>query len=233
MATIDELLNSEEEQYTRIGKYILSADYEDDEGPVEVNGRVIGDLSNEISVQGENNSQYITFIIPRFYDGIDLLEMSINIHYENASGDGSNDFPVNAYYSDEHIKFGWIIPQEALLYEGTISICIFAFGIKNNKQYLFKTETKKYNVKSGLDVRTGTIEPDENWYLNFVLRLEQTTDELIEEAKGIIDEYASQYFEIDSELDEESSHAVKNSVITQAINSKQDKAIVQDRMLVL
>jgi hypothetical protein len=231
---INRLLNtSNDETWTRLTDYILSSDYEDEEGPVNVIGRSIGDVSEEISVQGESNAQYITFIIPRYYDGIDIKDMTINIHYELSDESGSNDYPVNAYYSDEHIKFGWIIPPAAVMYEGAISFCIFAAGIKDNKQYLLKTETKKYIVKSGLDITTGIPEPDENWYVNFILRLEAVTEDLIQEAEDTIRQYAQQYLNIDTQLDPNSGNVVANSAITAAINTKQDKATVQDRKLIL
>ena len=159
--------------------------------------------------------------------------MTINIHYELADGTGSNDYPVNAYYSDNHIKFGWIIPQAAVAEEGTINFCIFALGIKNHMNYLFKTETKKYIVKSGLDVTGGIIEPDENWYLEFILRLERTTDELIQKAYEYIDEYASHALDVDSALSTTSSHAVQNKVITTELNKKQDKITVDGNYLIL
>ena len=231
MPSVDELLNSSsvnDEEFQRLTKYILVSDYDDEHGPVEVNGRSIGDLSNQISVEGEDNSQYIQFLMPRYYDGIDLTEMTINIHYEIQEGIGSNDYPVNAYYSDEHIKFGWIIPQQALMDEGIIYFCIFALGSQGNRSYVFKTETKKYEVKSGLDIMGGIIEPDENWYLEFVQRLERTTEELIQEAYEKIDQYAQQSYDVDSTLDGSSTHAVANSAVVGGLNLKQNTVTVQD-----
>ena len=236
MAEIDNEINrllsaSNDETWTRLTDYLLSDDYTDDEGPVDVIGRTIGDISEEISVQGESQSQYITFVIPRYYDGIDLTEMTINVHYELPDESGSNDFPVNAYYSDEHIKFGWIIPQAATMYEGAISICIFASGLKDNKQYLLKTETKKYIIKNGLDITTGIPEPDENWYINFILRIEAVTEDLIQEAEDTIRQYAQQYLNIDPQLDINSGNVVANSAVTAGINAKQDKVTVEGRKL--
>lgn len=245
MAEIDNeisrlLSTSNNETWTRLTDYLLSSDYVDDEGPIEVTGRNIGDISEEISVQGESRSQYITFVIPRYCDGIDLTEMTINIHYELPDEAGSNDFPVNAYYSDEHIKFGWIVPQAATMYGGTISFCIFASGIKDNKQYLFKTETKKYTIKSGLDITTGIPEPDENWYINFILRLEAVTEDLMQELEDKADE-TIEYFEdnyeritdIDGSLSTTSVRPVQNKIVTAALNTKQNKATVQGRKLIL
>lgn len=224
MPDIEELLNSteNEETYQRISKYLLSDDYSDDVGPIEVYGRTIGDVTEEISVSGEENSQYIQFIMPRYYDGIDLVDMTINIHYELSNGTGSDDYPVNAYYSDEHIKFGWIIPQPAVASPGVIQFCIFAVGEKNGHYYIFKTETKQYNVKQGLNIGTGIIEPDENWYMEFVLRLEGITDDLIAEAKEIVDEYAGQVLDLDSELNTSSAHAIQNRAVANAFLDNYD-----------
>ena len=231
MPSVDELLNSSsanDEEFQRLEPYALVSDYTDDEGPIEVVGRTIGDTSSEISVEGENSSQYLQFLMPRYYDGIDLTTMTINIHYEIQEGIGSNDYPVNAYYSDEHIKFGWIIPQQALMDEGIIYFCIFALGSQGNRSYVFKTETKKYEVKSGLDIMGGIIEPDENWYLEFVDRLERTTEELIQMAYEQIDEYAQQSYDVDSTLDGSSAHAVANSAVVGGLNLKQNTVTVQD-----
>ena len=64
---------------------LFSDDYTDDEGPVDVIGITIGDISEVISVQGESQSQCITFVIPRYYDGIDLTNMAIGLEQKERS----------------------------------------------------------------------------------------------------------------------------------------------------
>lgn len=78
-------------------------------------------------LSGEGNSQYITFIMPRYSDGVDLVSKSIRIHYENAAGYNGISIPVNVGFSDENITAGWHVPFEACSVCGMIGVQIEAY----------------------------------------------------------------------------------------------------------
>lgn len=66
----------ETEEWVKSDKYMDYPEYQDEEYTY-IEGRTIGDITAQISVQGESYSQYISFMMDRYYDGIDLTGMSI------------------------------------------------------------------------------------------------------------------------------------------------------------
>ena len=73
-----------EETFERSGNYTWFADYSDDQWSYIDKNKDIQLDANQINITQESNSQVIPFEMPRYYDGIDLLQMTIQIHYLNA-----------------------------------------------------------------------------------------------------------------------------------------------------
>ena len=160
------------EEWVKSDKYMDYPEYHD-EDYTYIEGRTIGDISSQISVQGEAYSQYISFMMDRYYDGIDLMEMSIWIHYELKDGSGSEDSPVNVMYNDSTIRFNWVIQEKATQQSGDIKIGVWVNGTApNNKAYILKTEEKIYTIHSGLIPGSGITQPDQNWFENFVEQMD-------------------------------------------------------------
>lgn len=160
------------EQWVKSDKYMDYPKYHD-EDYTYIEGRTIGDIAAQISVQGEAYSQYISFMMDRYYDGIDLIGMSIWIHYELKDGSGSEDSPVNVMYNDSTIRFGWVIPEKATQQSGDIKIGVWVNGTApNTKAYILKTEEKIYTIHSGLIPGSGITQPDQNWFENFVEQMD-------------------------------------------------------------
>lgn len=144
-----------------------------DEQYAYIEGRTIGDINSQVSVQGESYSQYISFMMDRYYDGVDITTKSIWIHYELVDGSGSESSPINVYYNDNSVRFGWIIPDQATQQAGDIKIGVWVTGTApNTKNYLLKTETKIYTIKNGLVPGSGITQPDQNWFEQFVSQMD-------------------------------------------------------------
>lgn len=179
MNTIEELLTTpqvDEEVWELDNRYEVNLAYSDDQGPVEVVGKNIGSMSNQISIQGESMSQYLEFMMPRYYDNIDLSDKTITIHYE-MNGAGGEITPINMYRSQDKIKFGWVIPATASQTFGNLSIGIWARGYVNAEEYIWKSRTASYTIEKGLMIGGGIPEPDENWYLEFVRQMDVRVSE--------------------------------------------------------
>lgn len=173
MSTIEELLATPqvEEVWEVDNRYVINSSYSDDQGPIEIVGKDIGDMSSQISIQGESISQYVEFIMPRYYDNIDLSEKNIVIHY-TAGDRGGENAPINVYKSQERIKFGWAIPASATANEGTLSIGIWARGYVGTEEYMWKSRIAYYKVERGPVLGEGLSEPDVQWYLDFVREMD-------------------------------------------------------------
>lgn len=187
MAQIDDLLEQAEAQdgsssWVLITKYQRKEFYVDSDRAVNVVGRKIEAIREEVSVQGENHSQYIEFIMDRYYDGIDIAEQTLAIHYE--VGDVSDeDAPVNVYKNDTQIKFGWVVENNLTQYATTIEFCIWARGtLADGNTYVLKTLPQKYEIQRGLTIAGGIIEPSTNWYTQFALTMDQKVAQATESA---------------------------------------------------
>lgn len=190
MSSIDEALAqalaAEEEasqQWIQLSQYGTKEFYSDVDIPIDATQRTINDLSENISTMGENNAQYLSFMIDRYCDGIDLKDMRFRIQYMLESGVGSVGDVVNAYYNDQYIKFGWTIPIEATQTAGTIEIMVFCIGTVESAEYILKTKPVKYTIHNALPIGGGIPKPDENWFLSFVTDM----DEKVATAQGYAD----------------------------------------------
>lgn len=214
MPTIDELLNSGDGADSYYGEIFTPADgYErviyDDANIINIVNKSIGDMERQISVEGEANSQYILFERERYADSIDLNDKLIQIHYEREDGVGGNSVPVNVEISDEHIRFGWIIPPKAVAIDGILKVMPFVYGVSpTGDTYILKDLYIEYVVHEGLAVSGGIEEPDEDWYLQFLSRMEK----FVSEAKTS---------ETNAKISEDNAKASENQAIQSAEEAKQ------------
>ena len=190
MSSVDEALAqalaAEEEasqQWVQLSQYGTKEFYSDVDIPIDATQRTISDFSENISTMGENNAQYLSFMIDRYCDGIDLKDMRFRIQYMLESGVGSVGDVVNAYYNEQYIKFGWTIPIEATQAAGTIEIMVFCTGTVESAEYILKTKPIKYTIHNALPIGGGIPKPDETWFLSFITEM----DEKVATAQGYAD----------------------------------------------
>ena len=99
----------------------------------------------QFNVTQEENSQYIPFEMPRYYDGFDLVNTAISIHYQTNNGRHGASKPINVTYNNDKIRFGWLVDAGATLEVGKLKFEIHAYGtiIGNDgvsKSYTWKTK---------------------------------------------------------------------------------------------
>lgn len=66
--------------------------------------------------------------MPRYYDGVDLMSMTIQIHYVNANNAENYTAPINVSYSTDKIRFYWMVSNYATIKEGVLKFEIMATG---------------------------------------------------------------------------------------------------------
>lgn len=84
---------------------------------------------SSVSITSEQYGQYIPFVLNRYQDGIDLSGAKISFNYlapKQISPQAS--VAVNAQYSDTQIRFGWLVPYDAVTETGTLKFEIEAHG---------------------------------------------------------------------------------------------------------
>ena len=123
----------------------------------------------QINLSQEENSQFIPFEMDRYYDGIDLSDKTIQIHYINAEQLEDYDNAVNVQYSTNKIRFGWLLNGNATYLAGNISFEIRVTGINElGENYLWISRpNNNLNIIASLS-GNGIVQPDSNWYQGFV-----------------------------------------------------------------
>ena len=137
--------------------------------------------SKQINLTQEDNSQYIPFVMPRYYDGFDLSTTFIQIYWVNESGYGSFSSVCNVYVSDTEISFGWLVDKGVTSQAGQLKFEIQAKGKTKDDRgveddYVWKTKpSKDLTVLQALEAST-VIRPDESWSSEFLTIMHEYVD---------------------------------------------------------
>lgn len=120
-------------------------------------------FNTTIAYEGDINTQIITFVCLKEYDGHSLENCNNKVvRWKNiASGaEGISNLTVNTDYSD--FRLAWEVPAEACTTAGTLEISIEIFDMSNNKK-VFSWNTANYSGlqigKSMNSVSTGNTIP--------------------------------------------------------------------------
>lgn len=136
-------------------------------------------ITGQALVAGEENSQYIKFVLDRYWDGIDIKDKAFYVEYALAGQYYGKTSAVNAGYNTEQIRFGWVVPKEACCISGTL---LFILRIES-EDYVLKTQIAEHPVFKSVNVEGVVPEPTkEAWYREFEARVESA----ISEAKNAI-----------------------------------------------
>lgn len=195
---------SADDGYTKSGNYVWYDTYTDNDFSFVNATKDIVMNENQINITQENNSQIIPFEMPRYYDGVDLMQMTIQIHYVNADNNENYTAPVNVSYSDSKIRFYWMVSDYATAKEGTLQFEIIATGaitVPNSgesKNYLWRTRPNdKLTVLKALSGSGMTDPTGDDWYTQFLATMSQKVGEAqaaadqaamsAQEAKAVVD----------------------------------------------
>lgn len=125
---------------------------------------------NQPNLTQETHSQLIPFEMPRYYDGIDLSKMIIQIHFVNANNQEYFVPPINVMTSETKLRFGWLIDERVTAYVGKIFFEIYISGVNSyGMEYLWKSRVNQsLKVEESL-YGNGFIEPADfnDWYKSF------------------------------------------------------------------
>ena len=193
-----------ESDFTRSGNYTWFDTFSDNDYSTVDSGKDITLNPNQINITQENNSQVIPFEMPRYYDGVDLMQTTIQIHYVNADNNENYTAPVNVSYSNDKIRFYWMVSNYATAKEGTLKFEIIATGaitVPNSgesKNYLWRTRPNdKLTVLKALSGSGMTDPTGDDWYTQFLATMSQKVGEAqtaaakaaasAQEAKAVVD----------------------------------------------
>lgn len=146
----------------------------------------------QFNITQEENSQYIPFEMNRYYDGFDLVNTLISIHYQTKTGRHAGVKPINVTFNDEKIRFGWLIDAGATVDVGTLEFEIHAYGSIAgsdgvSKAYTWKTKRNKdLNVIESLcDCEEVINDIDDSWIQELITDVaEKVANEIKDVAVG-------------------------------------------------
>ena len=131
-------------------------------------------ITGQALVAGEENSQYIKFVLDRYWDGIDIKDKAFYVEYALAGTYYGKTAAVNAEYTTEQVRFGWIVPKEACCISGTL---LFVLRIEST-DYVLKTQIAEHPVFKSVNVEDVVPEPTkEAWYREFEARVETAIED--------------------------------------------------------
>ena len=167
--------DSEEDVFVASDRYLQYTEYEDSKYSFINENKEITVHPDQFNLTQEKNSQFIPFEMPRYYDGIDLTNMNIVIHFVNEKNGEGLVSPVNVTYSSSKIRFAWLVGDQETAIAGLLKFEIQAIGV-NEKGLEYKWISKPN--EEGLKVLkslagNGVIEPSTDWTASFITQINE------------------------------------------------------------
>lgn len=139
---------------------------------IDMNSRKI-EAPKYLSVELDHRAETIYFKVGRYYDNIDLANMTCVVQYINAKGEG-RVYPVPFYdvetYADENMMlFPWCIDGEATKASGNVTYSVRFYDIDESATYMrynMSTLPSKSEVLHGISSKTD-IDESNDYLLNF------------------------------------------------------------------
>lgn len=155
--------------------YVRYYNFADDNISIIDESKNINLNTRQFNITQEENSQYIPFEMPRYYDGFDLVSTVISIHYTTKNGIHGASKPINVTFNDEKIRFAWLVDAGATIDVGALEFEIHAYGSITGsdgipKGYVWKTKpNKNLNVlQSSCDCEEVINNIDDSWIQELV-----------------------------------------------------------------
>ena len=154
VASVDSevMVAAEEVVWTQDEKYAYYPEYSDSNvSTVDADKNIVVN-NKQINITQETNSQFIPFLMDRYYDGVDLSSKTIVISFKNREGNIDFAAPINVSYSNDKIKFAWLVDARVTAVEGEIQFEIQAVGVNSKgDEYVWRTKPNgKLNVLKAL-----------------------------------------------------------------------------------
>ena len=162
--------------------------YDESYSTISFVNKIVSVDASQVNLTQENNSQFIPFKMPRYYDGIDLSNMLISIHYVNSDNKDMTSRAVNVCYSDSEIRFGWLIDNYATSKAGKLSFEILITGTVNGLNYVFRTMPNDTLTVTKSLSGEGAVEPDGGWesYITLVTGYVSSAQKAAQEASDYL-----------------------------------------------
>lgn len=194
----------------------------------------------QINITQEENSQYIPFEMPRYYDGFDLVETNISIHYETSNKYHGVTQPINVTYNNEKIRFAWLVEAGATQVAGKLKFEIHADGAITDSQGNVKGYTWKSKFNENLNVLQSLCTPDncdetiinkiddETWVTTLVTKVAESVADKIANAQIGSQVTAAENAAIRAENAAASAEGIAAETVEEALTNYSTTSEMQD-----
>jgi hypothetical protein len=217
------------ESWTRLNSYTWYDEYVDDK-----DYSVVDSLKNvtvnkeQINLTQEKNSQIISFVMPRYSDGIDIANAAtLNFHIVNANKKDYMLPAVNVSYSDTRIRFHFLVNEYATAVQGTLRFEIIATGKTSAGEYVWRTRpNSEMNILESLSGE-GTIEPGGGWdsYIDIVTKKVTEAQTAAKEAQVAATEAQSSVDDAKAELEKTVKKTIESELSDYYTKSEVDNLL--------
>lgn len=140
---------------------------------------ILLDNNENMVIQGDNDSQIITFEIDRYQDGVDISDKIITIKYINALGRGYRAKASKVEIHDTTITFVWLISMSVTAASGNVKFAVEVIGdVRNNDYYIWQTLPATIPVQAGIGVTGFDEEESPDWYLDILNKIQYLSDKI-------------------------------------------------------
>lgn len=191
-----------EEPWTRHVNYAWFENYYDDKISIIDENKNITVNESQVNISQEVNSQFIPFEMMRFYDGFDLTEMVISIHFTSSDDIHSSSKPVNVEFNSEKIRFVWRVDENVTHISGNITFEIHADGAisdTDGKAYAYRWKSKstdKFNIVKSIceNPNCEPVQVNDDWVVAIVEDVAESVAEKIKDVSIDLTGYATETY---------------------------------------
>ena len=207
-------------EWAKSDKYDWYDEYTDDRISRVDEKKNISVDSSQINISQEENSQYIPFEMPRYYDGFDLMNSDLWFFYMSSDGIIGSTRAINVSYDTSTIRLGWLVDAKATHIAGDLSFEIRGIGV-NSKGNAYVWKSKPFDgmtvLQSIIDDRI--IELDDTWMQELATKVAESV------ADQIVKVEVADQIEAAQNAAERAETAANNAqnAITTALNNYYDK----------
>lgn len=205
--------------------YVYYSVFSDDNISIVNDNKDITLSDKQFNITQEENSQYIPFEMPRYYDGFDLVNTVISIHYTTKNGRHGSSKPINVTYNNEKIRFGWLVDANATIDVGALEFEIHAYGTVIGsdgiaKAYTWKTKrNKNLNVLESLcDCEDVVNNIDDSWVQELVTDIAEKVASQIAEADVEEQVIRAENAATRAETARDNAESIARTTVTNALN---------------
>jgi hypothetical protein len=133
---------------------------------------------------GENNAEGILFLLPQTYNGIDLKDCLVTLHYinQNKEGNVSDLQPLDALYEDKYLQYKFDITINQTFAIGNLELWLEI--VKPDIDFVLKTGSVFNEISDHRNIESYLPDQTLSLFLTYIMQMESLNNDI--EAKLVL-----------------------------------------------